>query len=159
MCPKNFKSFHNFFFEKRRVKCKKNTFYRRQFFAYLFFIGENNEWIKKIYYKEMCGFKCSILIYIYLLNCKNFFWNLHFARADNTFTCVWERGSFQDPGIQFSLGSNDGNFRIILKTTSVLIKMEPKLQIFVENKPWIYWCKWSYFSANSLLCIFSNLRG
>ena len=47
----------------------------------------------------MCGFKCSILVYIYLLNYKNFFWNLHFDRADNTFTCVWERGSFQDPGI------------------------------------------------------------
>ena len=40
-----------------------------------------------------------------------------FDWADNTFTCVWERGSFQDPGIQFSLGSNDGNFSIILSFT------------------------------------------
>ena len=68
---------------------------------------------KKNYQEEMCGFKCSILIYIYLFNYKNFFWNLHFDRADNTFTCVWERDLFQDPGIQFSLGSNDGNFSII----------------------------------------------
>ena len=66
----------------------------------------------------MCGSRCSILIYIYLFNYKNFFWNLHFDWADNTFTCVWERGSFQDPGIQFSLGSNDGNFSIIKTRTS-----------------------------------------
>ena len=61
----------------------------------------------------MFGSRCSILIYIYLFNYKNFFLNLHFDWADNAFTCVWERGSFQDPGIQFSLGSNDGNFSII----------------------------------------------
>ena len=76
VCPKNFKSFHKFFAEQRRIKCKKKTLYRRKFFAYLFFIGENNVWIKKIYQEEMCGSRCSILIYIYLFNFKNFFWNL-----------------------------------------------------------------------------------
>ena len=73
VCPKNFKSFYKFVAEQRRVKCKKNTFYQRNFFAYLFFIGENNVWIKKIYQEEMCGSRCSILIYIYLFNYKNFF--------------------------------------------------------------------------------------
>ena len=33
-----------------------------------------------------------------------------------TFTCVWERGSFQDLGIQFSLGSNDGYFSIMFSS-------------------------------------------
>ena len=63
MCPKNFKSFHIFFAEKRRVKCKKkNIFSRRKNIVLLFFIGENNEWIKKNHREEMCGFKCSVSV-------------------------------------------------------------------------------------------------
>ena len=75
---------------------------------------------KKIYQEEMCGSRCSILMYINLFNYKHFFWNSHFDRADNTFTCAWERGSFQDPDIQFSSGSNDGNFSIIEITCIVI---------------------------------------
>ena len=51
-------------------------------------------------------------IYLFI-ELEKLFSNWHSDRVDNTSTCVWERGSFQDPGIQFSLGSNDGNFSII----------------------------------------------
>ena len=55
-----------------------------------------------------------IYLNIYLfIELEIFFSNLHSDRVDNTFTCVRERGSFQDAGTQFSLGSNDENFSIM----------------------------------------------
>ena len=65
----------------------------------LFFFGENNEWIKKFYLEEMCGLKCSILIYLFI-KLEKLFSNFHFDQVDNTFTCFRERGEFYDPGAQ-----------------------------------------------------------
>ena len=48
MCPKNFKSFHTFFAEKRRVECKKEHFLSKKKFCVFIFIRKN-ECIKKIY--------------------------------------------------------------------------------------------------------------
>ena len=106
---------------------------------------------KKIYQEEMCGSRCSILIYIYLFNYKNFFWNLHFDRADNTFACVWERGSFQDPGIQFSLGSNDGNFSIIgnehyVQTWTYMIKT-----LGIHAQEWTWMPKHQHYRSKSVI--------
>ena len=104
VCPENFKSFHTIFAEKWRVKYKKkNTFSPRKNVVLLLFIGKNNKWTKKFYQEEKSGLKCSILIYIYLLNWKNFFSNLHFDRVDNTSTYFRERGEFYDPGAQLKL--------------------------------------------------------
>ena len=59
---------------------------------------------------------------------------------DNTFTCVRERGSFQDPGTQFSLGSNHGNFSIIHYEIGVLTIHDMKMN-FVVIQHWNLHCE------------------
>ena len=75
-----------FIIRNGELNVKNNTVSWRKKFVFLFFIGENNERIKKLNREEMCGSKCSIFIYyIYFFNKKKFFSNLHLDRVDRLF--------------------------------------------------------------------------
>ena len=64
--------FIHFSLKNGELDVKKKTLFLEEPIL-CFFFRENNKWIKKFYEEEMCGFKCSILIYLFIKLEKLFF--------------------------------------------------------------------------------------
>ena len=97
-------NFLHFSLRNGELNLKNETFPRRKNLVFLFFIGENHEWIKKILSRRNVWLKKCLFIYSII----KFFLNLIFDRVDNTLTNInkcWKK-YFKNHTLMFILINN-----------------------------------------------------